>query len=133
MDWMEIITALIAALVPTGGIVTLFTLREKKTAAQLENDAKVIANWERIAEERTKRAEELKSDMDKKEDIIQEQWKEISSMHRVLDLTRSRLVAATLLRCTKMSCADGRQPPFGSISEKEILDGITKEDRDENK
>lgn len=124
MDWASIITALIAALVPTGGIAALVTLREKRAAAQLENDAKVIANWEKIAEERTKRAAELKGDLDRKEDIIQEQWREISDLHRVLDLTRSRLVAATIMRCTRISCTDGRRPPWGSVSEADILKGL---------
>ena len=112
MDWTSIITALIAALVPTGGITAIVTLRDKKTAALLENVNSVIGQWEKIADERAKRAAELKADLDKKEEIIQEQWREMSQLRNDLDHERTNRAVAELMRCDITTCKD-RKPPFG--------------------
>lgn len=112
MDWTAILTALIAALVPTGGVTAIVTLRDKKTAAFLENAKTIIDHWMKIAEERTQRAEELKGDLDRKESIIQGQWKEISELRNELDDTRTHRAVAEILKCEKTDC-DKRQPPFG--------------------
>ena len=66
MDWTGIITALIAALVPTGGLTALVTMRDKKTAAFIENVKGITEQWQTVAEERHRRAEELKTDLDRK-------------------------------------------------------------------
>ena len=112
MDWTSIITALIAALVPTGGITAIVTLRDKKTAALLENVNSVIGQWEKIADERAKRAAELKADLDKKEEIIQEQWREMLQLRNDLDHERTNRAVAELMRCDITTCKD-RKPPFG--------------------
>lgn len=112
MDWTSVITALIAALIPTGGLTAIVTLRDKKTAALLENVESVIAQWEKIAEERAKRASELKADLDKKEEIIQEQWREMSQLRNDLDHERTNRAVAELMRCDITTCKD-RKPPFG--------------------
>ena len=112
MDWTSVITALIAALVPTGGITAIVTLRDKKTAALLENVSSVIAQWEKIAEERAKRDSELKADLDRKEEIIQEQWREMSQLRTDLDHERTGRAVAEIMKCDITSCKD-RHPPFG--------------------
>ena len=112
MDWTSVITALIAALIPTGGLTAIVTLREKKTAALLENVESVIAPWEKIAEERAKRASELKADLYRKEVIIQEQWREMSQLRTDLDHERTGRAVAEIMKCDITSCKD-RRPPFG--------------------
>lgn len=112
MDWTGIITALIAALVPTGGLTAIVTLRDKKTAAFLTNVKSITEQWQEVAEERHQRAVELKADLDRKESIIQDQWREISQLRNELDETRTARAVAELLKCEKTSCTD-RQPPFG--------------------
>lgn len=112
MDWSGIITALIAALIPTGGLTAIVTLRDKKTAAFLDNAKSINDHWKGIADERTHRAEELKADLDRKEEEIQEQWREISQLRNELDETRTARAVAELLKCEKTSCTD-RVPPFG--------------------
>lgn len=112
MDWSGIITALIAALVPTGGLTALVTMRDKKTAAFIENTKEINDHWKGIAEERTNRAQELKADLDKKEQVIQEQWKEISQLRNELDDARTQKAVAEILKCETTSCID-RKPPFG--------------------
>lgn len=112
MDWSSIIVALIAALVPTGGLTAIVTLKDKKTAAFLDNTEKLINQWQEIADGRKVRMDELKSDLDRKEDVIQEQWKEISGLRNELDHARTDKAVAELMRCEKTSCPD-RMPPFG--------------------
>lgn len=112
MEWTSIITVLIAALIPTGGLTAIVTMRDKKTAAFLENVKVLTEQWRRIAEERTHRAEELKTDLDRKETVIQEQWREISQLRNELDDTRTARAVSELLKCEKTSCTD-RIPPFG--------------------
>lgn len=112
MEWTSIITALIAALIPTGGLTAIVTMRDKKTAAFLENVKVLTEQWRGIADERTHRAEELKADLDRKEAVIQEQWREISQLRNELDDTRTARAVSELLKCEKTSCTD-RIPPFG--------------------
>lgn len=112
MDWSSIIVALIAALVPTGGLTAIVTLKDKKTAAFLDNTEKLINQWQEIADGRKVRMDELKADLDRKEDVIQEQWKEISDLRNELDHARTDKAVAELMRCEKTSCPD-RMPPFG--------------------
>ena len=112
MEWTSILTALIAALIPTGGLTAIVTMRDKKTAAFLENVKVLTEQWRGIADERTHRAEELKADLDRKEAVIQEQWREISQLRNELDDTRTARAVSELLKCEKTSCTD-RIPPFG--------------------
>ena len=112
MDWSSIIVALVAALVPTGGLTAIVTLKDKKTAAFLENTETLINQWQEIADGRKVRMDELKADLDRKEDVIQDQWKEISGLRNELDHARTDKAVAELMRCEKTSCPD-RMPPFG--------------------
>ena len=103
MDWSSIIVALVAALVPTGGLTAIVTLKDKKTAAFLDNTEKLINQWQEIADGRKVRMDELKADLDRKEDVIQEQWK---------DHERTEKAVAKILLCEKTPCTE-RMPPFG--------------------
>lgn len=108
MDWTSIIIALLAG----GTLTTIVTLRDKKTAAVLDNIKTVVDQWQEIAGDRKTRAEELKVDLDRKEDIIQKQWVEISDLHNQLDHERTARAVAEMLKCKKTDCTD-REPPFG--------------------
>lgn len=112
IDWGSVITALIAALIPTGGLTAIVTLRDKKTAAFLENAKTLIDQWREVADGRKQRMDELKADLDNKEKIIQQQWKEISELRNELDNARTDKAVAEVMRCEVTSCTD-RKPPFG--------------------
>ena len=51
MDWTAIITALIAAIIPTGGLVAIVTLVEKKSALMLENAKQLAESYKALADE----------------------------------------------------------------------------------
>ena len=119
MDWAGIITALIAALIPTGGLTAIVTMRDKKTASFLENVKAITEQWQMIANERQERCGELKADLDRKDDKIEEQYREKEALRQRLDSTRddldhcrTALAVAELMKCEKTSCTD-RIPPFG--------------------
>lgn len=112
MDWSNVLIALITALVPTGGIVALFTAREKKTELMLENASKVIGQWEQYAAKEEERRSELQKDLDKRDDTIAELRKEISELSRELDYQHTQVAVANLLRCKTTGCPN-RVPPFG--------------------
>ena len=119
MDWTGLITTLIGVLIPTGGLTAIVTMRDKKTAAFLENVKSITEQWQKIANERQERCSELKSDLDKKDEKIEEQYREkealrkqLDSIRDELDDTRTARAVSELLKCEKTSCTD-RIPPFG--------------------
>ena len=113
MDWTNIIITTISVLIGSGGLVTIVTLREKKTAAFLENASKLISQWQAIATERQERAKELKTDLNDKDKKIDDLYTEMSHLRTELDHSRTAEALAEVLRCEKTGCTD-RIPPFGT-------------------
>lgn len=111
MEWVEILGNL-AEVALTGGLLALVTIRDKKTAAILDNYDRVIKSWEETAEERHKRADELKTDMDKKDNKIEELYNENRELRNALDDERTRRARAEMLKCHRLKCID-REPPYG--------------------
>ena len=111
-DWLQILTTFISVLVPTGGLTAIVTLRDKKTAAFLENAKTLIDQWREVANGRKTRMDELKADLDRKEEIIQKQWVEISELRNRCDHLSTARAVAEMLKCKKTDCTD-REPPFG--------------------
>lgn len=120
MDWTQIIITTLSLLIGGGGIVTLATLRDKKTEALLENIEKVLQNnsetnkeWQDIAAERAGRCAELKTDIDRKDEKIDELRRDKEALMQTLDGLRTEKAIAEVMRCTKTGCPE-RHPPFGS-------------------
>lgn len=112
MDWTQIITLLITALVPTGGLVAIFTVREKKTEMMLDNANKVISQWQSFAEKEEERRKELKEDLDRKDKKIESLYDENKSLKEKIDDAHTDVAIARLLICDKLGCMK-RRPPFG--------------------
>lgn len=114
MDWTTIIITILTLLISNGGLVTLVTLREKKNAAFLDNISKLIDQWQEVANDRKLRADELKSDLDRKDAKIDSLYVEIAKLRGELDHTRTSEAVARMLKCENTACLD-RKPPFGSV------------------
>ena len=114
MDWTTIIITILTLLISNGGLVTLVTLREKKNAAFLDNISKLIDQWQEVANDRKLRADELKSDLDRKDAKIDSLYAEIAKLRSELDHTRTSEAVARMLKCENTACLD-RKPPFGSV------------------
>ena len=119
MEWTSIITALIAALIPTGGLTAIVTMRDKKTAAFLENVKAITEQWQKMANEYQERIVNLKAELVRKDEIIDRKDGKIEALYhdkdelrQQLDHARTGRAVAELLKCEKTSCTD-RIPPFG--------------------
>ena len=44
MDWTAIISTLLAALIPTGGLLAIVTIKERKTAFQIDNQKSIVCD-----------------------------------------------------------------------------------------
>ena len=121
MDWVTIITALIAALAG-GGLTSLVKIRESKKGAQLDNKEKEDNRWSKLCDELQDQIENLNMRLDKKDTRITELEDANASLHIKLDEANTALAKATLLRCTRLGC-DKRKPPLGylELSPEEIM------------
>ena len=115
MDWTQIITTVLTLLIPTGGIVAIFTAREKKTEMALNNMNKINEQWAAFSSKEEERRKELKADIDKKDDKIDELHREISRLRNELDNERTERAKADLIKCIRIKCVD-RHPPFAQSS-----------------
>lgn len=118
MEWVDIL-GYVAELALTGGLLAIVTIRDKKTAAILDNYDRVIKSWEETARERYNRAAELKADLDKKDKKIDELHAEngelhdkINELYKELDHERTERARAEMVKCNKLKCID-REPPYG--------------------
>lgn len=118
MEWGTI-TTLVAEVLFGGGLLAFVTIKDKKTAAILENMQKVIEELRDLVreykEENRSLKEEIKqkdADARKQEEYIKEQHKEKSDLHEKLDKANSRAAVNKILKCQNLGC-DKRRPPLG--------------------
>lgn len=118
MEWGTI-TALVAELLFGGGLLAFVTIKDKKTAAILENMQKVIDELRGLVSEYKAENKALKEEIKQKdaearkqEEYIKEQHKEKSDLHEKLDKANSRAAVNKLLKCQKIGCGQ-RRPPLG--------------------
>ena len=122
MEWTDIIIAIIGAL-GGGGLVRLFTRKETKEGMSLDNMQKVLDAKDRIIEEREERCKELKDDLSKKDDKIDELHRINSTLRHKLDDANTKAAVAEVMRCDITKCTT-RRPPFGSgvkVSNEDVI------------
>ena len=118
MEWGTI-TTLVAEVLFGGGLLVFVTIKDKKTAAILENMQTVIEEERGLASEYKSEIASLKEEMGKKDDTIRENetyirtlHKENSDLHDKLDKANSRAAVNKLLKCQEIGCSQ-RRPPLG--------------------
>lgn len=118
MDWGSI-TTLIAEVLFGGGLLVFVTIKDKKTAAILENMQTVIEEERALASEYKSEAASLKEDLSKKDDVIRDKEEYIRGLHREkselhdkLDKANSRAAVNKILKCQEVGCSQ-RRPPLG--------------------
>lgn len=131
MEWGTI-TTLVAEVLFGGGLLAFVTIKDKKTAAILENMQRVIEEERDLSKEYkseiTSLKEEIKElheDKRKQEEYIKDLHKEKSDLHDKLDKANSRAAVNKLLKCQEIGCAH-RRPPLGegaSDTFKQIREG----------
>ena len=118
MEWGTI-TTLVAEVLFGGGLLAFVTIKDKKTAAILENMQTVIEEERDLSKEYKSEItslkdeiKELHEDKRKQEEYIKELNKEKSNLHDKLDKANSRAAINKLLKCQEIGCAH-RRPPLG--------------------
>lgn len=118
MEWGTI-TTLVAEVLFGGGLLVFVTIKDKKTAAILDNMQTVIKEERDLAKEYKSEIAGLKDEMNKKDDMIRENeayirtlHKEYSDLHDKLDKANSRAAVNKLLKCQEIGCSQ-RRPPLG--------------------
>lgn len=118
MDWGNI-TTLIAEVLFGGGLLIFVTIKDKKTAAILDNMQTVIDEERALAAEYKSDVASLKQDIAKKEDEFRKKEEYIRSLHAAnselydkLDKANSRAAVNKLLKCQEIGCSQ-RRPPLG--------------------
>ena len=129
MDWTQIITTLLTLLIPTGGLVTIFTLTEKKSSLMLENAKSLADSYKDLAKEYQEREEKTQQLLAEKEEALTTAQKIIGSLRHELDDAHTAEAVARLMYCKKAKCVD-RDPPFGSNADN-VVDDIRRTTRRE--
>lgn len=118
MDWGNI-TTLVAEVLFGGGLLIFVTIKDKKTAAILDNMQTVIDEERALAAEYKSDVASLKQDIAKKEDEFRKKEEYIRSLHAAnselydkLDKANSRAAVNKLLKCQEIGCSQ-RRPPLG--------------------
>ena len=118
MEWGTI-TTLVAEVLFGGGLLAFVTIKDKKTAAILENMQKVIEEERELTKEYRNDVAKLKEEIRQKDDVIRsnetyirELHKANSDLHDKLDKANSRAAVNKLLKCQEIGC-DKRRPPLG--------------------
>lgn len=112
MDWTTIITALIAALIPTGGLLAIVTMTEKKSALMLENAKQLADSYKQLADEYQQREKETQQLLKEKEEELLKQIRMNSGLRHSLDDAHTECAVAKLMYCRNSKCPQ-RDPPFG--------------------
>lgn len=131
MEWGTI-TTLVAEVLFGGGLLAFVTIKDKKTAAILENMQKVIEEERELAKDYRTEVSSLKEELRQKDEIIRGKedyirglHKEKSELHEKLDKANSRAAVNKLLKCQEIGCSQ-RRPPLGEGAAdtfKQIRDG----------
>ena len=118
MDWGSM-TTLVAEVLFGGGLLVFVTIKDKKTAAILDNMQRVIEEERGLADEYKREINALKEETSKREEHIRQNeayikdlHREKSDLHDKLDKANSRAAVNKLLKCQEVGCAK-RRPPLG--------------------
>ena len=125
MDWTTIITTLLTLLIPTGGLVAIFTMAEKKSALMLENAQQLADSYKQLAEEYQGRERETQDLLRQKETELLAQIKMNSGLRHSLDDAHTECAVAKLMYCRNSKCPQ-RDPPFGKDADLVVQEMETK-------
>ena len=112
------IIQLITVLLGSGGLIAIFLVSEKKTAAMLENIAKANEEWKKIIDRQTEENNTLRSENITLQEKYHQQFDINTALRQEIDTKNTKIAVLSLLRCRKLKCID-REPPYGSEVEKE--------------
>lgn len=120
MDWTSVIIALIGG----GGIVSLFLITERKTAAALRNMQSMYDTLKRQYDDLLTRSDEK----DKKIDSL---YDKIGNLHVEKDAATTKAATSEMKRCDYIFCTK-RQPPLADGWRMDLEQPELKSEENEN-
>lgn len=112
---LDIIIQLIMAITGAGGILALFLITEKKTAARLENSQKIDEKWQKIVEQKEKDIASLSEKYEAAVAKIDKLYEVTEELRTKMDQVNTECAVSQILRCNRIACAD-REPPLSTLS-----------------
>lgn len=112
MDWNALISGLLSALFVGGGLSLILFYKEDKRAKQLKNEKTAIEEWQELNEGLKRRIAELKETVVKKDEKIDELYRENTALRDRGDKLSSKVAVLSVFRCEEIGCG-ARRPPFG--------------------
>ena len=109
----DLIIQLIASATGTGGLIALFLITEKKTAARLENTRRIDEMWQSVIARQEKELELLSRRYEAATAKIDRLYDDNSDLRNRLDRLGTDCAVSSLMRCDCVACT-ARKPPFGT-------------------
>ena len=109
----DLIIQLIASLTGTGGLIALFLITEKKTAARLDNTLKIDEKWQSVIARQEKELELISRRYEAATAKIGKLYDDNSDLRNRLDRLGTDCAVSSLMRCDCIACPS-RKPPFGT-------------------
>lgn len=119
MDW----TVVIQTLIGSGGIIGLFLITERKTAAALKNMQSMYDTLQSLYDK-------LQSRYDIETDKVGKLYAQMSEKNEKIDSLNTRVAIAELKRCDCVNC-NKRQPPIGDRW-KVVTDAVDNDGENDN-
>lgn len=110
---LETIIQLVEVLLGTGGVVALFLIIEKKTAAQLANTEKANEQWQLIVAQKERDFLALNQKYEAATEKIEKLYDINTDLRNQLDVANTNFAVCQLMRCNVIQCTN-RLPPLGS-------------------
>ena len=111
---IDLIIQLIASLTGTGGLIALFLITEKKTAAQLQNTRKMDEKWQQIIAQKERDFALLSDKYEAATAKIERLYDDNSELRNSLDQVNTDCAVSRIMRCDCIGCTS-RKPPFGTF------------------
>lgn len=110
---LELIIQLIEVLLGTGGVVALFLIIEKKTAAQLANTEKANEQWQLIVAQKERDFLALNQKYEAATEKIDKLYDINTDLRNQLDVANTNFAVCQLMHCNVIQCTN-RLPPLSS-------------------
>lgn len=133
INWTEVIITFIGILFSGGGLVTIFTISDKKYKELINNIHQLIKmtsetnrEYKDIIKEYSQESKELKESVKKKDAEIENLNLLITEKRNKISAFRDQLIKAEILRCEDVACQK-RKPPFSKGSTEFLSNNKIKE------
>lgn len=114
MNWTDFIIPFCTLVIGGGGCGWFFFIKETRREKQVKTENEVAEMYRQLAIEKQHRIDSLESTLEKKDEKIEELYRDRSREMEEKYALLEALATERMLRCTKVGCVE-REPPFGTL------------------